>query len=962
MSLTNKQSTTMKTIDKFMELYRLSKDSNVTTHTSFKGGKFYIRGSDLETFFKHYIRDYENNVPLHYTEMTRNIQPVCIDLDFRFNDTDDIKRRYNMVHIKQFLKIFHSEMSKIIRMTGREQYIILEKETAVYDKDKNVVKDGIHIVCPDVVTYWSGILEARNRTVEELKNTDWKDIIGFSNEIEDVFDERVIGPKANPWIMYGSRNPKKAMYNVTHHWNSNFEDTPLLNNVEYIQLLSIRNKFMKSEYVSDEIGEKYDKIYADWEEDYIIRKKQQLETASKKISKTHTPLSSSEMSDLEQAVMLLNKRRADDYGAWSEVVWCISSICGKSKEGLEIALNFSRQSPKFNETSVIEFYTNEDNSGRLRMGTVMYWLKEDGKLKEYKPKTLYSDIELIDKFIDDGFDMNDKDDVYKMITMTQAIPRSQNVEITDYNVALLLKIVANKKIVSVVEGSKTIYYVFKGHRWVRRNSDSEIRTLINRTLVTVLALYNTIIGDKMLDAIKRRDEQDEEYYMSITRKIMKLVEKCHSSKYKSNIISEFNVLVEKQTSEFTEKLDENPYLIGFEDGVYDLKTSEFREGRPEDLLTYSVGYDYPREFDTEKQLEIKTFLIDIMPADTDEDILKLEENPNHWGKNRLNAYHLFYTVALCLQGSNVREKMHIWTGRGGNGKGLFSELIKHAFGDYHYAPDVSILTTKRKDASGAQSELDKGKGRRFCLMTEPDQTDTIKASKAKQYSGNDLIQTRGLYKDACEWKPQFTMFLQCNNIPNLSGCDGGMERRLEILEFPWLFKDDPDPTKPKHKPYTFGPDVDVKQKFAEDGYGSQFMLLLLEFYENHIKGNNPQKYKPPENVNLYTKKYMEQQDTIGLFIEEHCVQPKEGETWKINECTKISEFYIEYKRVYGNDAIAKGLFRDQMLDLGYEVGKSESNKRWKYIKLLKDCHDNIEDNGEDDEDYHEMMMKKSITN
>ena len=44
--------------------------------------------------------------------------------------------------------------------------------------------------------------------------------------------------------------------------------------------------------------------------------------------------------------------------------------------------------------------------------------------------------------------------------------------------------------------------------------------------------------------------------------------------------------------DFMEKLDTNPYLLCFNNGVMDFKEKEFRDGRPDDYISLSTNINY----------------------------------------------------------------------------------------------------------------------------------------------------------------------------------------------------------------------------------------------------------------------------------------------------------------------------------------------------------------------------------
>ena len=66
------------------------------------------------------------------------------------------------------------------------------------------------------------------------------------------------------------------------------------------------------------------------------------------------------------------------------------------------------------------------------------------------------------------------------------------------------------------------------------------------------------------------------FYVKKSNEINRLIMDLKKKAYKDKIIAE--CAAQFYDSEFEEKLDENPNIIGFENGVYDLKKGIFRTG------------------------------------------------------------------------------------------------------------------------------------------------------------------------------------------------------------------------------------------------------------------------------------------------------------------------------------------------------------------------------------------------
>ncbi len=179
------------------------------------GGKWYIPGPDEEELIELYVSALDAGTnKLSMIEYPRDILPVLIDLDFRF-PIEKTSRQYTTEMIKDIVKVYVYELGKYVDLTGINDITIMEKATPIVDAKHNRVKDGIHIMMPDIVTNKHVQLEVRKNVLPELAKV--LAPLNCTNPIEDIVDEAVIG--TNGWLMYGSQKPDNIPYKVTHHWD-----------------------------------------------------------------------------------------------------------------------------------------------------------------------------------------------------------------------------------------------------------------------------------------------------------------------------------------------------------------------------------------------------------------------------------------------------------------------------------------------------------------------------------------------------------------------------------------------------------------------------------------------------------------------------------------------------------------------------------------------------------------------
>lgn len=281
-----------------------------------------------------------------------------------------------------------------------------------------------------------------------------------------------------------------------------------------------------------------------------------------------------------------------------------------------------------------------------------------------------------------------------------------------------------------------VWYEFKNHRWI----ESElITTYISDEFIKYYQKIILFINNSQI--LSKTDKN-----ISI-KEIKKIIKILQSKTRKANIIDELGVRLRINNPKFFDLLDTKPYLISFDNGVYDLNEMKFRNGKSEDMISMSCNYDFKPEYSQYKE-NLLTFLKEILPIDDDRE------------------YFLTH-LSSCLTGLNISELFTILTGKGRNGKSKLIELIAFTMGDYIGRPKCKLLTGTRPDENSPEPGLLSLKKKRIIMVSEPEVGDKLNSGFIKFITGNDAEALRKCHKNEMElFKANFITFLVCNDIPD----------------------------------------------------------------------------------------------------------------------------------------------------------------------------------------------------
>jgi putative DNA primase/helicase len=370
------------------------------------------------------------------------------------------------------------------------------------------------------------------------------------------------------------------------------------------------------------------------------------------------------------------------------------------------------------------------------------------------------------------------------------------------------------------------WYLWEGQHWVEDTTNAIINLLRTEVAGQFAQQGAQLIKEDKADAAKN---------------YMKRAERLHTRRRKEHVLWAAASLPELALS--GDEWDAHPWLLGTPNGVIDLQSGTFRPGQPRDWIRTVVPTTWQSLNAPAPRWE--RFLREIF--DHDEEIVRFVHRLLGYGVTGLNSEHAFPVL---------------WGPQGRNGKTTLLETLAAVLG-----PDITMsipaddLMHTYRGGSGPQPYIVKLRGKRVVWSSETNPDRRLDGETVKKLTGGDRIHAHAKYKNPVEFTPTHLLLLLTNHRPKIEAADLAIWDRVHLIPFTLRFVDHPQ------KPNERQRDAHLLAKLKEEREG-----ILAWLVRGCLEWQRAGSLQPPEQVQLATDEYRAEEDTVGQFIDEHCVQ------------------------------------------------------------------------------------------
>jgi len=349
-----------------------------------------------------------------------------------------------------------------------------------------------------------------------------------------------------------------------------------------------------------------------------------------------------------------------------------------------------------------------------------------------------------------------------------------------------------------------------------------------------------------------------------------------------------------------DQFDRNPWLLGVENGVVDLRTGDLLPHRRDDMVsalcptTYGPDASCPRW---------EQFLVEIMNGDTAM-IACLQ---------RMAGYFLTGDISVQI--------LPIFYGPGGNGKNVFLDTIMGIMGSHAAEAPEGLLTARITDEH--PTEIADLYGKRLVVASESEEGRKMRIGLVKKITGNRYLKARFMRQDYFQFERTHKTVLVTNNKPIVTETSNAVWRRLRLIPFTVTI---PEEKQDRHL---------TERLVAEwPGILAWAVRGCLDWQKRQCD------LALPDAVQQATQEYRNDSDHVADFISERCaVWSDDQETRTPKERVYLA--YCDWCRSIGEDVLSRPIFNKRMrghglVDKAAKVaGEEKTQKCWMNVALQR---------------------------
>jgi putative DNA primase/helicase len=403
------------------------------------------------------------------------------------------------------------------------------------------------------------------------------------------------------------------------------------------------------------------------------------------------------------------------------------------------------------------------------------------------------------------------------------------------------------------------WYEFSGHFWKEDEVDGTLARLDE--IVDLYAGLARKIYSQVVAATKSGDKEGAQGLGEIEKTIRKKIALLQRRRHRENVLV-LSAAGPASLGISGREWDSNPYLLPFQNGVFDLRTLTFRPGRPDDYIKTVcpiswLGFNVPAP-------KWERFVSEAMAGDVDK------------------IQYLKRLLGSALPGEVVDHILPIlWGEHGRNGKSVLLEILGFVLGQLAGPLQAELLLAQKYPRSSAAPSPDLMglRGKRVVWASEIDEGRTLNAGKVKWLTGADTLIGRSPFaRREVTFKPSHTLLMITNFKPAVSPDDEALWQRIHLIKFKISFIDNPKGENQRRR----NPNIAKELKEEAAGIMSWLVSGYIEWKEKGLS--------PPDSVLIATEEYKQAEDSIKQFIKELCFVGDD----KIARASELYESYTAF--------------------------------------------------------------------